>query len=93
MEGDIQQTVEGSSLETIRYMVASGIGITVLPCSATGADRQAREMLAIRPFRKPVPGRHVVLAWRESFPRPKAIAVLREAILACRHPCCATASQ
>ncbi|MFQ5488486.1 MAG: hydrogen peroxide-inducible genes activator [Gammaproteobacteria bacterium] len=87
VEGEIQQTVEGSSLETIRYMVASGIGITVLPCSATATDRQARKMLAIRPFRKPAPGRHVVLAWRGSFPRPRAIEVLEQAILACRHPC------
>ena len=85
VEGEIQQTVEGSSLETIRYMVASGIGITVLPCSAVEAGR--RGMLVTRPFRPPVPGRVVALAWRESFPRPKAIEALRKAILACRHPC------
>ena len=30
----IQKTFEGSSLETIRHMVASGIGITVLPWTA-----------------------------------------------------------
>ncbi len=89
VEGEIQQTVEGSSLETIRYMVASGIGVTVLPCSATGTDRYARKMLAIKPFRRPVPGRDVALAWRESFPRPRAIEVLKRAILACRHPCAA----
>ncbi len=87
INGDIQQTVEGSSLETIRYMVASGIGITVLPCSAAGNEQYARQLLAVRPFKKPVPGRHVVLAWRESFPRPQAIAALREAILECRHRC------
>ncbi len=87
IDGEIQQTVEGSSLETIRYMVASGIGITVLPCSAVGKEQYARKLLAVRPFREPVPGRHVVVAWRESFPRPQAIATLKEAILDCRHPC------
>ncbi len=87
VEGEIQQTVEGSSLETIRYMVASGIGITVLPCSAVEAGRQGHSMLVVRPFRAPVPGREVALAWRESFPRPRAIEVLCQAILACRHPC------
>ncbi len=90
VNGEIQQTVEGSSLETIRYMVASGIGVTVLPCSAVGSERHARKMLAIKPFRRPVPGREVALAWRESFPRPRAVAVLKQAVLACRHPCAST---
>ncbi len=87
IQDEIQQTVEGSSLETIRYMVASGIGITVLPCTATGRDNEAQQLLYLRPFKKPVPGRQVALAWRASFPRPEAIALLKQAILACRHRC------
>jgi LysR family hydrogen peroxide-inducible transcriptional activator len=84
---DIQYTVEGSSLETIRHMVATGMGVTVLPCSAAGDDRYTRDLLAIRPFEAPAPFRQVALAWRSSFPRPKAIEVIRQAILQARVPC------
>jgi len=75
-------TVAGSSLETIRQMVASGMGVTVLPCTATNTENQTSTLLATRQFTTPVPSRHVALAWRSSFPRPKAIEALRKAILA-----------
>jgi len=83
----IQKTLEGSSLETIRHMVASGAGITVLPCTAVGSSRKESSLLAFRPFSKPVPVRRVALAWRKSFPRPKALEVLRKAVLSCDLPC------
>lgn len=75
--------VNGSSLETIRYMVSSGLGVTVLPKSAvTNIDER---MLEVRPFRSPVPKRTVALAWRASFPRPKAIESLSQAIRSACH--------
>lgn len=77
----------GSSLETIRHMVASGMGVTVLPCTATGAERYAQRLLAIRRLRNPVPKRRVALAWRATFPRPKAIEALRKALRACPVSC------
>mgnify|MGYP002386218984 CR=1 FL=1 len=69
--GGIQKTFEGSSLETIRHMVASGIGVTVLPRTACpeGGDK----LLDYVPFKAPVPSRQVSLVWRKSFPRPQAI--------------------
>ena len=79
--GSIQKTVEGSSLETIRLMVASGLGITVLPASAVPAKSRAGEMLAYVPFTKPAPDRRIVLAWRKSYQRQAAIEVLRQAIV------------
>jgi LysR family hydrogen peroxide-inducible transcriptional activator len=85
--GSMQQTLEGSSLETIRHMVASGAGITVLPCTAVGASGAEGRLLAFRPFARPAPSRRVALAWRKSFTRPEAIEVLRQAVLACRLPC------
>jgi LysR family transcriptional regulator, hydrogen peroxide-inducible genes activator len=83
----IQKTFEGSSLETIRHMVASGIGITVLPWMAMPAavlDGRQRDdgLLAYVPFEPPPPVRRVVLAWRKSFTRTAAIDALRNAILA-----------
>jgi LysR family hydrogen peroxide-inducible transcriptional activator len=79
----IARTFEGSSLETIRHMVASGIGITVLP-QASVPDMQARDgMLRYVPFARPVPSRRVVIAWRKSFTRGAAIEAVRDAVLAC----------
>lgn len=84
---DLQQSLAGSSLETIRYMVAGGIGITVLPCSAACADRYSQRLLTIRRFAKPVPSRRVALAWRSTFPRPQAVEALAAAIKACPLSC------
>ncbi len=81
----IQKTVEGSSLETIRHMVAEGLGVTVLPkMSATEDD----PLLTFIPFDAPAPRRRVVLAWRKSFSRDRAIAALREVILSVDLPGC-----
>jgi LysR family hydrogen peroxide-inducible transcriptional activator len=73
---DIQQ---GTSLETIRNMVASGLGITVLPASANSV-RYRSPLLKIIPFTKPVPSRRIALAWRKSFARTQAIDVLAKAV-------------
>src|SRR5690606_35782496 len=64
---------EGNSLETLRHMVASGLGITILPESAASSPLYVSEVLVTRPFIEPAPGRTVALAWRASFPRHKAI--------------------
>jgi LysR family hydrogen peroxide-inducible transcriptional activator len=79
----IARTFEGSSLETIRHMVASGIGITVLP-QASIPDMQAKDgMLRYIPFTQPGPSRRVVLVWRKSFTRGAAIEAVRQALLSC----------
>lgn len=79
--GGTEGALEGSSLETVRHMVASGAGISVVPLSAAESWPKADPLLAIRPFHDPVPARRVVIAWRATFPRPQAIDVLRAAIL------------
>jgi len=76
----------GSSLETIRNMVASGLGVSVLPASAL-TPRYASKMLKVVAFSSPVPSRKVALAWRASFDRPLAVDTLAEAIGAIRMPC------
>lgn len=68
--------VEGSSLETLRHMVASGLGVTVLPASASGLENYAPGYLTTRPFTDPVPSRTVGIAWRRQFPRTDAIELL-----------------
>ena len=82
--GRVRTAREGSSLETLKHMVASGLGITILPESAARASHYAADGLQARKFQGIEPKRTVALAWRASFPRHKAIDVLREAILASR---------
>lgn len=82
----IQRTFEGSSLETIRHMVAAGIGITVLPASALGVRGAESRLLKYVPFKPPVPDRRVVLVWRKSFPRLAAIDALVQAVRQCGMP-------
>lgn len=78
----IRRSFEGSSLETIKHMVASGMGVTVVPALSVPKEVQAH--LRFVPFSEPIPTRRVVLAWRRSFTRYEAIAALRNAIYACQ---------
>jgi len=80
------QVIEGSSLETIRLMVASGVGIAVMPASAVDGIAANDALLRVRPFAEPQPARRVGLVWRASFPRHQAIDLLRHALLDCKLP-------
>jgi LysR family hydrogen peroxide-inducible transcriptional activator len=75
------KTVEGSSLETIRHMVASGMGITILPASAASTGQYHRKILTSRPLKGIQPSRVIALAWRQSFPRIKAIDAVLKAVM------------
>jgi LysR family hydrogen peroxide-inducible transcriptional activator len=72
-----------SSLETVRNMVASGLGVSVLPRDAM-TPRYHSQLVVSVPFARPVPSRRVALAWRRSFPRPEAIKAILAAIATCR---------
>jgi len=86
-QADLQKTLEGGSIETIRHMVASGVGVTVLPCTAAGAEEYSRRLLAIRRFADKTPTREVIIAWRKGYPRLPAVEALRRAICACPMSC------
>ncbi len=73
---------EGGSLETIRQMVASGLGSTVLPQSAV-LSQPPSPLTKVIPFQPPAPTRTLALAWRASFTRPQAIDALLDAIGQC----------
>ena len=78
-----RQPQAGSSLETIRHMVASGLGVTVLPRSSIPGLSEESRLLETRPFAGESPTRRIAVAWRKSFPRPRAINSLRNAIMQC----------
>ena len=97
--GGIQKSFEGSSLETIKHMVAAGMGITLVPrlsvpkeALANLSGKKSRvpaeqpSFIKYLPFVGHIPSRRVVLVWRRSFTRYEAIAALRNAIYACELP-------
>lgn len=78
----VRTFTQGATLETLRHMVASHLGVAVLPQTAAEAPLYAPSLLTTRPFVNPAPKRTLALAWRVSFPRHKAIDLLRKAIQA-----------
>jgi LysR family hydrogen peroxide-inducible transcriptional activator len=93
----IRKSFEGSSLETIKHMVAAGMGITLVPRLSVPAGalvaktrRHADSLVKYLPVQDgpdgEPPSRRVVLVWRRSFTRYEAIAALRNAIYACELP-------
>jgi len=82
----LQRTLEGSSLETIRHMVATGLGVTVVPSAAADELEAHNSLVAVRPFTQPEPSRRVALAWRVTYPRSGAVDALRTAILESQLP-------
>jgi len=71
-----KQNFRATSLETLRQMVASGVGITLLPeLAGRGAYGNARGV-TIKPFAKPVPTRTIGAVWRKSSARRAAILAL-----------------
>lgn len=92
----IRKSFEGSSLETIKHMVAAGMGVTLVPrlsvpkaalaSKGKGKPHTDEGFVKYLPFRGEPPTRRVVLVWRRSFTRYEAIAALRNAVYACELP-------
>lgn len=90
----IRRSFEGSSLETIKHMVAAGMGVTLVPRLAVPIEAKRNKTDALYVKYLPLklgkgelePTRRVMLAWRRSFTRYEAIAALRNALYACELP-------
>jgi LysR family hydrogen peroxide-inducible transcriptional activator len=75
-----KQDFRATSLETLRQMVAAGVGITLLPeLAGRGAYGNARGVV-IKPFTRPVPTRTIGAVWRKSSARRGAILALARQI-------------
>jgi LysR family hydrogen peroxide-inducible transcriptional activator len=77
-----KQDFRATSLETLRQMVASGVGITLLPELAGRGAYGAARGVTIRPFAKPVPTRTIGAIWRKSSARREVILALAKQIAA-----------
>ncbi len=68
-----KQDFRATSLETLRQMVATGAGVTLLPELASRGAYGSAKGVTIRPFTRPAPVRHVGAAWRKTSARRAAI--------------------
>jgi LysR family hydrogen peroxide-inducible transcriptional activator len=69
-----------TSLETLRQMVAAGLGITLLPRLAAEGPFASARSLVVRPLAPPAPSRVIGAAWRRSTSRAEAIAAVCDVI-------------
>jgi len=65
-----------SSLETLRQMVAAGVGCTLLPILAIHSVPPSEPLIELRPFANPAPYRAIGLAVRRGFPRMEMVQTL-----------------
>lgn len=81
---DQREELKATSIETLRQMVAAGVGCTLLPqlAAAPGVGSIAEHMVQVRPFAAPVPTRRIGLVWRHRYPREATVRGLADLILA-----------
>jgi LysR family transcriptional regulator, hydrogen peroxide-inducible genes activator len=64
-----KQDFRATSIETLRQMVAAGVGITLLPSLATQGGYGNARGVSVLPFQKPAPTRRIGAVWRKSSAR------------------------
>lgn len=74
-DGARDDDFRATSLETLRHLVAAGLGCTLLPALALGSLAATKTVVA-RPFRSPAPYRRIGLVWRRSFPDAAGLRLL-----------------
>jgi LysR family hydrogen peroxide-inducible transcriptional activator len=57
-----------TSMETLRQMVATNAGVTLMPVLAVKPPVASTDNIALRPFESPAPNRTIALVWRSSSP-------------------------
>ncbi|NBT58803.1 LysR family transcriptional regulator [bacterium] len=78
-KGIRRDAVQTASLETLRHLVASGAGYTLMPQLAVSHDQKVNSLLSYIPFDKRV-GRDVIMVIRASCSRDQDIKALRNLI-------------
>ena len=76
---DKAEVQAGTSLETIRNMVASNLGISILPQSAT-ANNYSNDLINILPFESPIPFRRVAMAFRRGSSKQSSLGKIVKSI-------------
>lgn len=71
---------EGTSLDTLRQMVATGLGLSVLPALYVRSEVAREDLVTARPLSDPAPGRDIGMIWRQTAAQGQAYQTLARAI-------------
>lgn len=78
----LSRDYEGTSLDMLRQMVATGMGITLLPALYVRSEVLRENLVVARPLKGAAPARDVMMAWRSGTPRAAQYARLAALIAA-----------
>ncbi|MEK6748435.1 MAG: hydrogen peroxide-inducible genes activator [Pseudomonadota bacterium] len=81
---DVHNILEGGSLETIRYIVASGAGVAIVPATAACAEKFSQRLISVHRFKDIQPKRSVALAFRKNYAHTEVVNLLVDAIHHCQ---------
>jgi len=80
LETESERMIQGTSLETLRHMVASGLGVTILPASAVAEFKFESNLVSVGAFTGTIPKRRVALVYRKRFGRKPAVELIAKTI-------------
>jgi LysR family hydrogen peroxide-inducible transcriptional activator len=80
LDGLNREEVRATSLETLRQMVAMGLGVTLIPALAGDSSNPSAQQVALKPVAKPGASRIVGLVWRRRSPLAHTMALLAETL-------------
>lgn len=82
----LSRDYEGTSLDTLRQMVATGMGITLLPALYVRSEVMREKLVVARPLRTDAPTRSIRMSWRRSNPRHEAFLTLAHTMRVATRP-------
>lgn len=71
-----------TSLDSLRQMVATGLGATLLPALYVAEEAMDDDQVAVRPFADPAPHRSIGLVWRRTSTRSAEFAMFADLVRA-----------
>ena len=82
LQGIKSEEIRATSLETLRQMVAMGLGVTLIPTLAGAGINATGEQVMLKPISKPGAARSIGLVWRRRSPMAASIERLAEILRA-----------
>jgi len=79
---ELSHDYEGTSLDTLRQMVATGMGVSLMPALYVKSEVAHQDIVVARPFRGTAPSRTIGMVWRKGTSREKEFRLLAELICA-----------
>jgi LysR family hydrogen peroxide-inducible transcriptional activator len=80
LQGLKSEEIRATSLETLRQMVAMGLGVTLIPTLAGAGLNATGEQVKLKPISKPGAARSIGLVWRRRSPMAPSIERLAETL-------------